>query len=85
MVNEVALVLLFGLFGWKVAALYLVTGLTIAIASGFVRGRMKLERHVENWVYESMNAGAQYQARKLGSRTRTRSAVPPARARRSSG
>ncbi len=35
MVNEVALVLLFGLFGWKVAALYLVTGLTIAIASGF--------------------------------------------------
>jgi uncharacterized membrane protein YraQ (UPF0718 family) len=34
MVNEIALVLLFGLFGWKVAALYLVTGLTIAIASG---------------------------------------------------
>ncbi len=56
MVNEVALVLLFGLFGWKVAALYLVTGLTIAIASGFVLGRMKLERFVEPWVYESMKS-----------------------------
>jgi uncharacterized membrane protein YraQ (UPF0718 family) len=51
MVNEIALVLLFGLFGWKVAALYLATGLAIAIASGWVIGRMKLERHVEEWVY----------------------------------
>jgi uncharacterized membrane protein YraQ (UPF0718 family) len=57
MINEVALVLLFGLFGWKVAALYLVTGLGIAMVSGLVLGRMKLERHVEPWVYESMDAG----------------------------
>jgi len=66
MVNEVALVLLFGLFGWKVAALYLGTGLTIAIASGFVLGRMKLERHVEPWVYESMNADASFEEEHLG-------------------
>jgi uncharacterized protein len=52
MVNEVALVLLFGLFGWKVAALYLGTGLVIAIGAGFVLGRMRLERFVEPWVYE---------------------------------
>jgi uncharacterized membrane protein YraQ (UPF0718 family) len=58
MVNEVALVLLFGLFGWKVAALYLVTGLVIAVASGFVLGRLGLERWVEPWVYESMAAVA---------------------------
>jgi uncharacterized membrane protein YraQ (UPF0718 family) len=51
MVNEVALVLLFGLFGWKVAALYLGTGLIIAIVAGWVIGRLKLERHVEDWVY----------------------------------
>jgi len=50
MVNEVALVLLLGLFGWKVAALYLATGLGIAIASGFVLGRLRLERHVEGWI-----------------------------------
>jgi uncharacterized membrane protein YraQ (UPF0718 family) len=67
MVNEVALVLLFGLFGWKVAGLYLLTGLTIAILAGFVLGRMKLERFVEPWVYESMQAaGATYQAERLG-------------------
>src|SRR5512140_2730900 len=52
MVNEVALVLLFGLFGWKVAALYLGTGLAIAIVAGFTIGRLKLERHVEPWVWQ---------------------------------
>ncbi len=51
MVNEIALVLLFGLFGWKVAALYLTTGLLIAIAAGWIIGRLKLENHVEDWVY----------------------------------
>jgi uncharacterized membrane protein YraQ (UPF0718 family) len=51
MVNEVALVLLFGLFGWQVAALYLTTGLVIAIASGWVIGRLHLEGWVEDWVY----------------------------------
>jgi len=66
MVNEVALVLLFGLFGWKVAALYLATGLTIAIASGFVLGRLGLERHVEPWVYESMRADAGFERERLG-------------------
>jgi len=51
MVNEIALVLLFGLFGWKVAALYLGTGLVIAIVAGWIIGRLRLERHVEDWVY----------------------------------
>ena len=58
MVNEVALVLLFGLFGWKVAALYLGTGLVIAIGAGFILGRMRLERFVEPWVYEMTAAQA---------------------------
>ena len=53
MVNEVALVLLFGLFGWKVAAIYLTTGLAIAIVSGWVIGRLHMEKHVEDWVYET--------------------------------
>ncbi len=52
MVNEVALVLLFGLFGWKVALLYMGTGLVIAIGGGWVIGRLRLERWVEGWVYE---------------------------------
>ncbi len=53
MVNEVALALLFGLFGWKVAGLYLGTGLLIAVASGWIIGRLKLEGWVEPWVYRT--------------------------------
>ena len=52
MVNEIALVLLYGLFGWEVAALYLVTGLLIAIVAGWVIGRLKMERYIEDWVRE---------------------------------
>ena len=52
MVNEVALVLLFGLFGWKVAGLYLATGLLIAMVSGWVIGRLHLEKQVEDWVFQ---------------------------------
>ena len=52
MINEVALVLLFGLFGWKTALLYMSTGLLIAMLSGYIIGRLKLERYVEPWVYE---------------------------------
>ncbi|MFT3830473.1 MAG: permease [Opitutaceae bacterium] len=58
MVNEVALVMLFGLFGWKVAALYLGLGLLIAIVAGWVLGRLQLERYVEPWVYENLSGGA---------------------------
>ncbi len=52
MINEIALVLLFGLFGWKTALLYISTGLVIAIVSGFVIGRLRMEKHVEDWVYK---------------------------------
>jgi uncharacterized membrane protein YraQ (UPF0718 family) len=58
MINEVAVVLLFGLFGWKVAALYTGTGLVIAFAAGWVIGRLKLERWVEPWVYETKTGAA---------------------------
>jgi uncharacterized membrane protein YraQ (UPF0718 family) len=64
MVNEVALVLLFGLFGWRVAALYLGTGLAIAIVSGWVIGRLKLERHVEPWVWQIQSGSAAPAAQK---------------------
>lgn len=57
MINEIALVLLFGLFGWKVAALYLFTGLLIAMVSGWVIGRLGMERHIEDWVREIRSNG----------------------------
>jgi uncharacterized membrane protein YraQ (UPF0718 family) len=52
MVNEVALGLLYGLFGWKIALIYLASGEIIAIAGGMILGRMKLEKYVESYVYE---------------------------------
>jgi len=57
MVNEVALALLFGLFGWKVAALYLGLGLLVAIAAGLVIGKLGMERHLEDWV-RAIQAGS---------------------------
>jgi uncharacterized membrane protein YraQ (UPF0718 family) len=53
LVNEVAVVLLFGLFGFTIAALYIVSGLTLAIGAGFVLGKMRLERFVEPFVLEA--------------------------------
>ena len=50
MVNEIALVLLFGLFGWKIAALYLGLGLAVAIVAGLVIGKLKMEKHLQDWV-----------------------------------
>ncbi len=64
MINEVALVLLFGLFGWKTALLYASTGLLIAIISGWVIGRLKVERFVEEWVYEIKAGDFQMEERK---------------------
>jgi len=52
MINEVAVVLLFGLFGWKTTLVYITTGLFIAITAGWIIGRLKLERWVEPWVYK---------------------------------
>lgn len=50
MVNEIALVLLFGLFGWQIAALYLTMGLLIAVVAGFVIGKLNMEVQLEDWV-----------------------------------
>lgn len=57
LMNEVAFVLLIGLFGWKVAGLYLLTGVTIGVISGLILGRLKLERYVEGFVYEMKGRG----------------------------
>jgi len=53
MINEVAIVLLFGLFGWKVALIYVLTGLFIAITAGYIIGKLKLEHWVQDWVYKT--------------------------------
>ena len=52
MINEVAVILLFGMFGWQVAVIYILTGLAVAITAGWVIGKLHLEKYVESWVYE---------------------------------
>ncbi len=56
MVNEIALILLYGLLGWKIALLYLGTGLLIAITAGWVIGRFNIEHWIEDWVQELRSA-----------------------------
>ena len=59
MVNEVALIMLWGLFGWKVALIYIASGVIIAIISGMVIGRLKLEKYVEDYVYQIQMANSE--------------------------
>ena len=51
MVNEVALIMLWGMFGWQIATIYIATGLIVAIVGGLVIGKLKLEHLVEEYVY----------------------------------
>jgi uncharacterized protein len=70
MINEVAIVLLYGMFGWKVALIYVGTGLFIAITAGWVIGLLKLEKWVEPWVYETHLGNVENEEEKLTIGTR---------------
>jgi len=74
MINEVALVLLFGLFGWKIALLYIISGLLIAIFSGIVIGHLKVENLVEEFVYKNKFNG-QFQLLEMSWKERIRYAT----------
>jgi uncharacterized protein len=65
MINEVAVVLLYGMFGWKVAAIYVVTGLAIAIFAGWVIGLLKLEKWIEPWVFQIKTGNSGIEDEKL--------------------
>ncbi|MDY9923642.1 permease [Methanobacterium sp.] len=52
MVNEIAIILLWGMLGWQITALYIISGLIIAIIAGIIIGKLKLEGEVESYVYE---------------------------------
>jgi uncharacterized membrane protein YraQ (UPF0718 family) len=71
MVNEVALVLLWGLFGWKIALIYISSGIFIAITAGYIIGRLKLERYVEEYVYRISVGSVQEQSISWGTRIRS--------------
>jgi uncharacterized protein len=64
-INEVALVLLYGMFGWKVAALYVTSGMSIAIVTGLFIGRLGVERWVEDFVWQMQVRGAEDESANL--------------------
>lgn len=53
MINEVALVLLFGMFGWEIALIYMISGIIIAIFAGILIGKLKVENLVEDFVFKN--------------------------------
>ncbi len=61
MVNEVALIMLWGLFGWKIALIYVGTGLVVAIIAGLIIGRLKMEKYVQDYVWEVKVGAAEIQ------------------------
>jgi hypothetical protein len=65
MVNEVALALLFALFGWRIALLYMALGLSVAIVAGWVIGRLKMESHLEEWVRQLRAVRPEIEAARL--------------------
>lgn len=65
MVNEVALTLLFALLGWKIALLYMSLGLSIAIVSGWVIGKLNMEHYLEDWVQDMAKVNPDFQLEKL--------------------
>lgn len=65
MVDTVALTLLFSLFGWKVALLYVAFGMLLGIVVGMVLGVLRLERYLEDWVREMPHVSAKVQAQHL--------------------
>ena len=65
MINEVAVIMLFSMFGWKVGAIYIVMGLIIAIASGWIIGTLKLEKWLQDWVLQLKAGELAFDGQKL--------------------
>ena len=61
LVNEVAVAMFAGTFGWKVTAIYVISGILLGTIGGFILGKMKLEKHLSPWVLQiqQMASGAQ--------------------------
>ncbi|MFC2151757.1 permease [Bacteroidota bacterium] len=73
MINEVAVVLLIGLFGWKVTLIYVLTGLFVAVFSGWLIGVLKLEKYVADWVYQVKSNNQERDSEKISFEERIRS------------
>ncbi len=64
-INEVALALLFGMYGWRIAGLYVASGLTISIIAGLIIGALHLESSVEDFVWKMVYQGSEDDSSRL--------------------
>jgi len=60
LINEVAVTLFIGIFGWKITMLYIITGITLGTLGGIVLGKLKLEKHLTGWVKEMKEIDVTY-------------------------
>lgn len=65
MVNEVGVIMLVGLFGWKTGIIYALAGLMIAVVSGWIIGKLNLEKWVQDWVFKTKFGNAPLPEEKL--------------------
>lgn len=72
MINEVAVIMLFSFFSWKVGVIYILTGLAIAVFSGWIIGKLKLERWLQDWVLNARFETAEPESTKLSFDNRIR-------------
>jgi uncharacterized protein len=79
MVDTVALTILFSLFGWKVALLYVALGMALGVVAGLVLGALRLERHLEDWVREMPQVSAEVGASTLSLAERMQAGLASAR------
>lgn len=56
-INEIAIIMLLGLFGWRVAGIYILSGLSIAIVAGWIMGKLNMEKYVEDFVWKVHRSG----------------------------
>lgn len=76
LVNEVAIAIFAGAFGFKVTALYVASGIVLGIIGGFTLGKLKLEKHLTPWV-QNIIANAQTEEQLLEEKLTIRQRIPP--------
>ncbi len=79
MINEIALVLLVGLVGWKVALLYVATGLFVAIFAGYIIEKLKLQKYVADWVFQMQSQPQQQVEEKITIKKRIQAGITAVR------
>ena len=65
LINEVALALFIGMFGFKITAIYVLAGITIGMVGGFIIGKLQLENYIEDFVWKIKSQKQNSEAKKL--------------------